>query len=73
MARVSLHVRGLCIKNGNEYYELDYRIFTARAASTVTTVRERIASIIMSALASLDRGKVSAGLRAVAPVKARKR
>src|SRR5260370_6474923 len=46
---------------------------TARATRTPMTMSESIASIIMSAFAILVSGFVSAGLTAVAPVKATKR
>jgi hypothetical protein len=48
-------------------------MLTARAASKTRIVRERMASIIIEALAVRVRGIVSVGLKAVAPVKARKR
>lgn len=49
------------------------KMLTARATSIPATVREISASIIMSVFAALVSGYVSAGLSAVAPVKATNR
>jgi hypothetical protein len=49
------------------------RMLTARAISNPTIVSESTASSIMRAFAVFVSGFVSAGLRAVAPVKARNR